>query len=58
VLTHSMLLGRVWGPEYGGEKEYLRVFINRLRKELEPDPMKPTYIITVSGVGYKFKTRP
>jgi two-component system KDP operon response regulator KdpE len=58
VLTHSMLLGRVWGPEYGGEKEYLRVFINRLRKELEPDPMNPRYIITVSGVGYEFKTRP
>jgi two-component system KDP operon response regulator KdpE len=53
-----MLLGRVWGPEYGGEKEYLRVFINRLRKELEPDPMNPRYIITVSGVGYEFKTRP
>ncbi|MBN1862170.1 MAG: response regulator transcription factor [Dehalococcoidales bacterium] len=58
VLTHSMLLGRVWGPEYGGEKEYLRVFINRLRKELEPDSVKPKYIVTVPGVGYHFKTRP
>ena len=55
VLTHSMLLGKVWGPEYGGEKEYLRVFIGRLRKELEPDPENPKYIITIPGVGYQFK---
>jgi len=54
VLTHNMLLGRVWGPEYGGEKEYLRVFIGRLRKELESDPSSPKYIINVPGVGYKF----
>jgi len=55
VLTHSMLLGKLWGPEYGAEKEYLRVFIGRLRKELEPDPENPKYIITIPGVGYQFK---
>ena len=58
VLTHSMLLGRVWGAEYGEEKEYLRVFVNRLRKELEVDPQNPSYIVTVSGVGYRFNTKP
>jgi two-component system KDP operon response regulator KdpE len=58
VLTHNTLLGRIWGPEYGQEKEYLRVFINRLRKELEADPNNPRYITTVPGVGYQFKTRP
>ena len=57
VLTHAMLLGRVWGPEYGEEKEYLRVFIGRLRKELESDPENPKYIITIPGVGYQFKDR-
>ncbi len=56
VLTHSMLLRKVWGPEYGEEKEYLRVFIGRLRKELEPDPENPRYIITIPGVGYQFKS--
>jgi len=50
-----MLLGKVWGPEYGEEKEYLRVFIGRLRKELEPDPESPRYIVTIPGVGYQFK---
>jgi len=56
VLTHGMLLNRVWGPEYGQEREYLRVFIGRLRKELESDPESSKYIITVPGVGYKLQT--
>ena len=55
VLTHNMLLGKVWGPEYGEEKEYLRVFVNRLRKKLEANPENPKYIITVPGVGYQFR---
>ena len=57
VLTHSMLLGKVWGPEYSDEKEYLHVFIGRLRKELEPHPESPRYIVTVPGVGYRFTTK-
>ncbi|MFC1870560.1 winged helix-turn-helix domain-containing protein [Chloroflexota bacterium] len=52
VLTHHMLLQRVWGEEYYNEKEYLRVFIRRLRKKLEVDPENPRYIITVPWVGY------
>ncbi len=56
VLTHSMLLAKVWGPEYAEEREYLRVFIGRLRRCLEPDPASPKRIITIPGVGYQFKT--
>ncbi|MFC1962320.1 response regulator transcription factor [Chloroflexota bacterium] len=52
VLTHTMLLQNIWGPEYSSEKEYLRVFIGRLRKKIEPDPKKPRYIQTMPGVGY------
>ncbi len=55
VLTHQMLLDRLWGAEYASEKEYLHVFISRLRRELEPNPESPRYIITIPGVGYKFK---
>lgn len=54
VLTHRMLLQSIWGPEYGGEAEYLRVYINRLRQKLEPDPTNPRYFLTEPGVGYRF----
>jgi two-component system, OmpR family, KDP operon response regulator KdpE len=54
VLPHRILLQRVWGSEYGGEAEYLRVYINRLRQKLEPDPARPRYLLTASGVGYRF----
>ena len=55
VLTHAYLLNRVWGPEYGQEREYLRVFVQRLRSKLESDPANPKHITTVSSVGYQFK---
>lgn len=54
VLTHRTLLQSVWGPEYGGESEYVRVYINRLRHKLEPDPANPRYFLTETGVGYRF----
>jgi two-component system, OmpR family, KDP operon response regulator KdpE len=54
VLTHRMLLQSVWGPEYGGEAEYLRVYINRLRHKLESEPANPRYLLTEPGVGYRF----
>ncbi len=54
VLSHRMLLQRIWGPEYGGEAEYLRVYINRLRQKLESDPANPRYFLTEPGVGYRF----
>ncbi len=52
VVTHEILLSRVWGPDYGREAEYLRVYIGRLRRKLEADPAHPTYIKTEPGVGY------
>jgi two-component system KDP operon response regulator KdpE len=56
VLTHRMLLQSIWGAEYGGEAEYLRVYINRLRQKLERDPANPRYLLTEPGVGYRFAT--
>jgi len=56
VLTHTHLLHKIWGPEYQDEKEYLHVFVRRLRVKLEPDLTEPKYIITVPGVGYQFKS--
>lgn len=55
LMTHSMLLRRVWGPEYRDELDYLRVFIRRLRRKIEPDPDDPQYIITESRAGYRFR---
>lgn len=54
VVSHRMLLQRIWGPEYGGEAEYLRVYINRLRQKLEQDPAHPRYLLTEPAVGYRF----
>jgi two-component system KDP operon response regulator KdpE len=54
VLTHQYLLQNVWGPTYIHESQYLRVFIAQLRKKIEKDANRPTYIITESGVGYRF----
>lgn len=55
VLTHTHLLNKVWGPEYRDEREYLHVFVRRLRAKLESDPTNPRYILTVPGVGYRFE---
>ena len=54
-LTHAKLLRTVWGPEYGGELEYLRSYIRMLRKKIEPDPTAPEYILTEPWVGYRFR---
>jgi two-component system KDP operon response regulator KdpE len=55
ALSHRRLLQAVWGPDYGEEVEYLRVFINQLRKKIEPDPHHPCYIHTEPWVGYRFE---
>jgi two-component system KDP operon response regulator KdpE len=55
VLTYTQLLNKVWGTEYVQEREYLHVFISRLRNKIEKDPAKPKYIVTVPGIGYKFE---
>jgi DNA-binding response OmpR family regulator/signal transduction histidine kinase len=53
VLTHELLLERVWGAEYNREVDFIWVYISRLRRKIEPDPRHPRYIITVPDVGYK-----
>ena len=54
VLTHRALLGAVWGGDYTGQTEYLRVFIGQLRKKIEADPANPRYISTEPWIGYRF----
>ena len=54
VLTHQYLLREVWGPGYINQSQYLRVFIAQLRKKIETDPNHPEFILTESGVGYRF----
>jgi two-component system KDP operon response regulator KdpE len=54
VMDYRTLLHRVWGPAYGDERHYLRVFIQRLRRKLEHDPAHPEVIQTVAGRGYRF----
>lgn len=54
-VPHHRLLTTIWGPEYGNEREYLRVLINQLRKKIEDDPARPSYILTESYVGYRFR---
>jgi two-component system KDP operon response regulator KdpE len=56
VLTHQFLLMQVWGPGYINQSQYLRVFIAQLRKKIENDPNKPEFIVTASGVGYRFES--
>ena len=53
-VPHRELLQAVWGPDYGDETEYLRVFINHLRKKIELNPAQPRYILTEPWVGYRF----
>ena len=54
VISHRELLRAVWGPEYGEEAEYLRVYTRYLRQKLEPDPANPRYLLTQAGAGYMF----
>ena len=54
-LAHAKLLSAVWGPEYGGEVEYLRTFMRQLRKKLEADPSAPEYLLTEFHFGYRFR---
>jgi two-component system KDP operon response regulator KdpE len=52
-ITHTKLLQSVWGPDYGEEVEYLRVFMNQLRKKIEKNPSNPKYLLTEPWVGYR-----
>lgn len=53
VMTHELLLERVWGAEYNREVDFIWVYISRLRRKIEADPRHPRYILTVTDVGYK-----
>jgi two-component system, OmpR family, KDP operon response regulator KdpE len=55
-VPHRELLQSVWGPDYGDQSDYLRVFINHLRKKIEPNPARPRYILTEPWIGYRFAT--
>lgn len=55
LVTHRQLLREVWGPEYAGETQYLRVHVAHIRAKLERDPSRPQYVITEPGVGYRLR---
>ncbi|HHV47811.1 MAG TPA: two-component system response regulator KdpE [Rhodocyclaceae bacterium] len=56
VLTHRQLLKAVWGPSHAEDSHYVRVYMGHLRKKIENDPTRPKFILTESGVGYRFVT--
>ncbi len=55
VLSHEIILRTIWGPEYGQEAEYLRVYIGRLRQKIEVNPAQPRHLLTERGIGYSFE---
>jgi two-component system KDP operon response regulator KdpE len=55
VMTYREILNDVWGPRCVSQKQYLYVYIGHLRRKLEPNPTRPTFILTHAGVGYRFK---
>jgi two-component system KDP operon response regulator KdpE len=57
-VPHRRLLQAIWGPEHGDQVEYLRVFINQLRKKIEPPGLRPAFIQTEPRIGYRFVTTP
>jgi two-component system KDP operon response regulator KdpE len=56
VMTHQMLLTRVWGPASEDSTNYLRVYINQLRRKIELDSSRPRYLLTDPGIGYRFRS--
>ncbi len=55
LMTHKQLLQSVWGANYGDEANYLRVYMAQLRRKLEPNPAQPRYLLTETGMGYRFR---
>jgi two-component system KDP operon response regulator KdpE len=55
LVAQKQLLHDIWGPEHQGQTHYLRVYLAQLRRELEPDPSRPRYLITEAGMGYRFE---
>ncbi len=58
LVTYEQLLREVWGPAYGKETNYLRVFMTQIRHKLEPDPAHPRYFVTEPGIGFRFEPGP
>lgn len=58
IIPHGKLLQAIWGPDYGDQVEYLHVFINQIRKKIEPDPSRPRYLLTEPRLGYRFCLKP
>lgn len=58
TISHGKLLQTVWGPDYRDELTYLHVFVNQIRKKIEPDPSAPRYLLTELRVGYRFSVDP
>ena len=56
VVSTRQLLQEAWGPDYGDESDYVRTYITRLRRKLEPDPRRPRFILLERGLGYRLKT--
>ncbi len=54
VLTHQFILKEIWGYSYMEQTQYLRVYVAQLRKKIEQDPARPSFLITESGIGYRF----
>ena len=57
VVTHRTLLQQVWGPGSAQQTHYLRVYMKQLRGKLEPDPARPRWLLTETGVGYRLAQR-
>jgi two-component system KDP operon response regulator KdpE len=55
TISHTKLLQAVWGPDYGDQVEYLRTFVNQLRKKIEADPAHPVYLVTEPWIGYRLQ---
>ena len=53
LLTHTAILREVWGAAYQRESSYLHVYVSQLRRKIEPDPARPRYILTATGIGYR-----
>ena len=55
LITQKQLLQDVWGPAYGSESNYLRVYVAQLRRKLEQEPSRPRHLLTEPGMGYRFQ---
>jgi two-component system KDP operon response regulator KdpE len=55
LMTQKELLSRIWGPDHPRDNDYLRIYLARLRRKLEPTPRRPRYLITEPGMGYRFQ---